>query len=119
MYDQPHNSEAGPSNHNGHTNFHTHKPSPLSNIPHISVGAGPSSAPAAIPSLDEDEEEPLDVIPSRAGRKLCVRHKQMANQNVNEKLQKVSPYAPEHLACGCMLIGASPLTTSLRLSGQP
>lgn len=26
---------------------------------------------------------------SKDGRKLCVRHKQMANQNVNAKLQKV------------------------------
>ncbi|KAK8844097.1 hypothetical protein IAR55_006891 [Kwoniella newhampshirensis] len=34
------------------------------------------------------DQEPLDVIPTRAGRKLCVRHKQMANQNVNEKLQR-------------------------------
>ncbi|WWC91153.1 uncharacterized protein L201_006094 [Kwoniella dendrophila CBS 6074] len=34
------------------------------------------------------QEEELDVIPTRAGRKLCVRHKQMANQNVNEKLQR-------------------------------
>lgn len=103
MYDQPHNSEAGPSNHNGHTNFHTHKPSPLSNIPHISIGAGPSSAPAAIPSFDEDEEEPLDVIPSRAGRKLCVRHKQMANQNVNEKLQKVRLHYFGNIYGGFML----------------
>ncbi|ORX39377.1 quinon protein alcohol dehydrogenase-like superfamily [Kockovaella imperatae] len=30
----------------------------------------------------------LDVIPSRAGHKLCVRHKLMANQDVNSKLQK-------------------------------
>ncbi|WVW79437.1 hypothetical protein I302_101406 [Kwoniella bestiolae CBS 10118] len=34
------------------------------------------------------QETELDVIPTRAGRKLCVRHKQMANQNVNEKLQR-------------------------------
>lgn len=38
----------------------------------------------------EMEDQSLDVIPTRAGRKLCVRHKQMANQNVNEKLQRVS-----------------------------
>ncbi|WWD06824.1 hypothetical protein V865_004919 [Kwoniella europaea PYCC6329] len=34
------------------------------------------------------QETEIDVIPTRAGRKLCVRHKQMANQNVNEKLQR-------------------------------
>lgn len=39
---------------------------------------------------DEEDEQTLDVIPTRAGRKLCVRHKQMANQNINAKLQKVS-----------------------------
>ncbi|WVN87896.1 uncharacterized protein L203_103093 [Cryptococcus depauperatus CBS 7841] len=33
-------------------------------------------------------EQALDVLPTRAGRKLCVRHKQMANQNMNEKLQR-------------------------------
>ncbi|WWC63983.1 uncharacterized protein I303_106589 [Kwoniella dejecticola CBS 10117] len=38
------------------------------------------------PYPEQDTE--LDVIPTRAGRKLCVRHKQMANQNVNEKLQR-------------------------------
>jgi len=37
----------------------------------------------------DDSEAILDVIPTRAGGKLCVRHKQMANQNINEKLQKV------------------------------
>lgn len=36
----------------------------------------------------ELEDQALDVIPTRAGRKLCVRHKQMANQNINEKLQR-------------------------------
>ncbi|KIR40416.1 F-box and WD-40 domain-containing protein MET30 [Cryptococcus deuterogattii 99/473] len=36
----------------------------------------------------EMEDQSLDVIPTRAGRKLCVRHKQMANQNINEKLQR-------------------------------
>nr|XP_031861466.1 uncharacterized protein CI109_003070 [Kwoniella shandongensis]KAA5528538.1 hypothetical protein CI109_003070 [Kwoniella shandongensis] len=44
--------------------------------------------PAASSSYTPPQQEPLDVIPTRAGRKLCVRHKQMANQNVNEKLQR-------------------------------
>lgn len=71
-------------------------------------GAGPSrgrsthashplSAPPTTGSFhpfdDEEDEQTLDVIPSRAGRKLCVRHKQMANQNVNAKLQKVGASA--------------------------
>ncbi|KAI9636998.1 putative F-box protein [Dioszegia hungarica] len=34
------------------------------------------------------DDEPLDIMPTRAGRKLCVRHKQMANQDVNQKLQR-------------------------------
>jgi hypothetical protein len=38
--------------------------------------------------LDHHGEDSLSL--SRDGRKLCVRHKQMANQNVNAKLQKVS-----------------------------
>ena len=43
---------------------------------------------------DDDAESVIDVIPSRAGRKLCVRHKQMANQNIYQKLQKVSRLSP-------------------------
>lgn len=31
-----------------------------------------------------------DASITKDGRKLCVRHMQMANQNVNAKLQKVS-----------------------------
>lgn len=60
---------------------------------HAHLANHPLSAPPttnAFKDMDEDEEQTLDVIPSRAGRKLCVRHKQMANQNVNAKLQKVS-----------------------------
>ncbi|ODN76914.1 hypothetical protein L202_05489 [Cryptococcus amylolentus CBS 6039] len=38
-------------------------------------------------SMSSPSERELDVIPSRSGRKLCVRHKQMADQNMNEKLQ--------------------------------
>lgn len=34
---------------------------------------------------------------TKDGRKLCVRHKQMANQNVNAKLQKVSSTAMQLL----------------------
>lgn len=93
-------SKAGPS-----------KPSPLRSHPYPSPS---SSAPAHIGSFpsyiskedeqshghDHDDEHDhgysdaegseVDVIPTRVGRKLCVRHKQMANQNVNAKLQKVS-----------------------------
>jgi len=71
---------------------------------HSSGSAGPSrgrsihtnhplSAPPTTGTYafdDEEDEQTLDVIPTRAGRKLCVRHKQMANQNINAKLQKVS-----------------------------
>ena len=54
--------------------------------------AGPSFAsPSSLGAFLADGEATLDVIPTRAGRKLCVRHKQMANQNVNAKLQKVRP----------------------------
>jgi hypothetical protein len=48
---------------------------------------------AALPGLTSMiaiDDEPLDIMPTRVGRKLCVRHKQMANQNVNQKLQRVS-----------------------------
>ena len=43
------------------------------------------------------------VLPLRGGRQLCVRHKQMANQNINAKLQKVRresllPLAPHPLS---------------------
>ena len=52
-----------------------------------------NSVPSAVPAMafEESGEDQfaVDVIPSRAGRKLCVRHKQMANQDVNKKLQKV------------------------------
>ncbi|WVQ81494.1 hypothetical protein IAT38_003618 [Cryptococcus sp. DSM 104549] len=53
----------------------------------------PSSAPPTMTSFPdhnhvEHDDQALDVIPTRAGRKLCVRHKQMANQNMNEKLQR-------------------------------
>ncbi|EIW67100.1 hypothetical protein TREMEDRAFT_45509 [Tremella mesenterica DSM 1558] len=34
------------------------------------------------------EEVPVDIIPTKQGRKLCVRHRQMANQGINAKLQK-------------------------------
>jgi F-box/WD-40 domain protein MET30 len=37
-----------------------------------------------------DEMDKMDVVPLRANRQLCVRHKQMANQDVNQKLQRVS-----------------------------
>jgi hypothetical protein len=62
----------------------------------------PLSAPPTTGSFafDHDEEEQtLDVIPTRAGRKLCVRHKQMANQNVNAKLQKVSRMCINQQCC--------------------
>lgn len=39
-----------------------------------------------------DKTDELDVVPLRANRQLCVRHKQMANQDVNQKLQRVSVY---------------------------
>lgn len=96
-------SKAGPS-----------KPSPLRPHPYPSPASTlSSSAPAHIGSFpsyiskedeqshdhDHDDEHEhgysdaegseVDVIPTRVGRKLCVRHKQMANQNVNAKLQKV------------------------------
>ena len=67
----------------------------------MSNKAVPTSAPAALasfPAYEVAEEDELDVLPGRSGRKLCVRHKQMANQNINAKLQKVS-LAPYTLPC--------------------
>jgi hypothetical protein len=75
------------------------KPQPLpldsTSIPHQIIDGIPSSAPPSLSvfATDRHPNETLDVIPTRAGRKLCVRHKQMADQNVNEKLQKVSSTA--------------------------
>jgi hypothetical protein len=75
------------------------KPLPLpldtTSIPHQIIGGIPNSAPPSLSAFATDPQpnETLDVIPTRAGRKLCVRHKQMADQNVNEKLQKVSAAA--------------------------
>jgi hypothetical protein len=40
-----------------------------------------------------DKTDEMDVVPLRANRQLCVRHKQMANQDVNQKLQRVSSYS--------------------------
>ena len=68
------------------------RPLPLDLNTTVNPSLPPSSASAKLnPSNPEDSESVLDVIPSRAGRKLCVRHQQMANQNMNQKLQKVSP----------------------------
>jgi hypothetical protein len=72
------------------------KPLPLplasTSIPHQIIDGIPNSVPPPLSAFATDPQlnETLDVIPTRAGRKLCVRHKQMADQNVNEKLQKVS-----------------------------
>ncbi|WVR09024.1 hypothetical protein IAU60_006084 [Kwoniella sp. DSM 27419] len=67
-------------------------PSSSSHLPAFATASGSSSSrlhprPHHYTEEQSDDEE-LDVIPTRAGRKLCVRHKQMANQNVNEKLQR-------------------------------
>ena len=70
-------NQAGPSRGRSHSLAHGHHP----------LSAPPTTT--SLGYLDEEDEQTLDVIPSRAGRKLCVRHKQMANQNVNAKLQKV------------------------------
>lgn len=78
MYD-PGSSEAGPSR-------------SMNGGQHLS-SSQLDEAEAALPSLTSGiavDDEPLDIMPTRAGRKLCVRHKQMANQNVNQKLQRVS-----------------------------
>lgn len=40
-----------------------------------------------------DKTDEMDVVPLRANRQLCVRHKQMANQDVNQKLQRVSSFS--------------------------
>lgn len=77
----------------------THKrPPPDLILPNMSSSSAPPNM-TAFPRENhyELEDQALDVIPTRAGRKLCVRHKQMANQNVNEKLQRVSA----HLNCCC------------------
>lgn len=76
MY-QPDTAEAGSSRSAG--NGHPHSPH--------------TETEAALPGLTSSiaiDDEPLDIMPTRVGRKLCVRHKQMANQNVNQKLQRVS-----------------------------
>lgn len=87
----PHEAIAGPSS-------RPIRPLPLSSLldasPEKTGRPGPTSAPATISTFtpsaaSEDMDDELDVVPSRGGRKLCVRHKQMANQNVNAKLQKV------------------------------
>ena len=79
----PHTPIAGPS-----------RPARLHHgSPDMAVKPTSTSAPATIhsfPAYDAGEEDELDVLPARSGRKLCVRHKQMANQNINAKLQKVS-----------------------------
>lgn len=62
----------------------------MTDIPLAGSSSGPSSRPVVNPDEEEYEEDHLDVVPTRGGRKLCVRHKQMANQNINAKLQKVS-----------------------------
>ncbi|ORY28795.1 WD40-repeat-containing domain protein [Naematelia encephala] len=64
---------------------------PSSAPPTITSFPSFAGASSAAPSMEDNlsyDEAKLDVIPTRAGRKLCVRHKQMANQNVNEKLQR-------------------------------
>lgn len=59
------------------------------------VHAECTSASRSHPTMSTVYEAPeavldlLDVSPGRGGRTLCVRHKQKANQNINEKLQKV------------------------------
>ncbi len=66
------------------------RPTPINTTINLPPSASPYSAPHSMTSFPTDDSEAiLDVIPTRAGGKLCVRHKQMANQNINEKLQKV------------------------------
>lgn len=58
----------------------------------MAVKAVLASTPAALNQFQaygDGQADELDVLPARSGRKLCVRHKQMANQNINGKLQKV------------------------------
>lgn len=71
-----HTDELGPI---GLPHFPPSTPQPLPPASMIAMGPGP----------DRDEAQ-VDVIPTRAGRNLCVRHKQMANQDVNGRLQRVS-----------------------------
>ncbi|OCF40962.1 F-box and WD-40 domain-containing protein MET30 [Kwoniella heveanensis CBS 569] len=70
-------------------NLHQFPPTPVASSSSSSTPASSSRAHHSHPYPEQEEhQDELDVIPTRAGRKLCVRHKQMANQNVNEKLQR-------------------------------
>jgi F-box/WD-40 domain protein MET30 len=98
----PHQPVAGPS-------ARPIRPLPLNNLydasPEKTVNPGSISAPPAIPTFtaSDDNDDELDVVPSRGGRKLCVRHKQMANQNVNAKLQKVRRRRRSNLDHTCLV----------------
>jgi hypothetical protein len=70
-------SSSGSGSGSGSGAYHTHP---------LALAHGHSHAHTHL----QDEEDSLDVLPTRQGRKLCVRHKQMANQDVNQKLQRVS-----------------------------
>lgn len=81
--------DAGPS-HSGRVP----PPPPLNldlEMPDFPSSDPPSSGNGQYPC----DEVPVDVIPTKQGRKLCVRHKQMANQGVNEKLQKSLDSLPQ------------------------